>query len=150
MRHPYLRKPIACVVLLLQFACYSVRPFADIAPLPETQIVAQVTDTGTVVMGNAIGPGALEVEGIISRADETSWTLRMIRVDQRGDISTPWNREEVTFPRYALTRVQVKQLDKKKSWLFAGMLVAAAVIAGITFGVFTIGSEDVGQPPPPQ
>jgi hypothetical protein len=150
MHNSWFRKPIACLVLLLQLACYSTRPLTDSYPQPETQIVAQLTDEGTVAMANAIGPGAQEVEGIVARADASSWTLRMLRVDQRGGISTPWKREEVTFPRSALTHVDVKRLDKKKSWVFAGMLTAAAVLAGVSFGVFTIGSEPQPAPPPPQ
>ena len=150
MRHSFFRKPVAGLVLALQLACYSTRPLLDATPVPESTVIAQLTDQGVVDMSNAIGPGAEEVEGVVARADATSWTLRLVRVDQRGGISTPWNHEEVTFPRSVLTRVEVKQLDKKRSWMFAGMLTAAAVLAGVTFGVFTIGSESINPPPPPQ
>ena len=150
MCNSFFRRPIACLVLALQLACYTTRPLLDATPQPEAQVIAQLTDIGTVEMANAIGPGALEVEGVVARADANSWTLRLLRVDQRGGISTPWNREEVTFPRTALTRVDVKRLDKGKSWMFAGLLTAAAVLAGLSFGVFTIGSEQVPPPPPPQ
>jgi len=150
MRNSSFRRPIACVVLALQMGCYTTVPLAESLPAPQSRIVAQLTDQGTVDMANAIGPGAQEVEGIVVRADANSWTLRLVRVDQRGGISTPWNREEVMFPRSALTRVEVKHLDKKRSWLFAGMLTALTVIAGATFGVFTIGGEETGPPAPPQ
>lgn len=150
MRSPYIRRPVGALVLLLQTACYSLQPLELSVPSAETRVVAQLTDQGTVDMSNLIGPSATEVEGIVSRADDQSWTLRLIRVDQRGGTSTPWSREEVVFPRSALTRVSVKRLDKARSWMLAAGITAAAILVGISFGVFTIGTEDTGQPPPPQ
>jgi len=150
MRSPYIRRPVATLVLLLQTACYSLQPLELSVPSAETRVVAQLTDQGTVDMSNLIGPGATEVEGIVARADDQSWTLRLIRVDQRGGTSTPWNREEVVFPRSALTRVTVKRIDKARSWMLAAGITAAAILVGVSFGVFTIGTEDTGQPPPPQ
>ena len=144
------RRAAALIYLLTQAACYTARPLDVGIPAPNTRVIAQLTDSGTVAMANALGPGGVEVEGIVESADASGWTLRMLRVDQRGGISTLWNREAVTFPRYTLTRLTEKRIDRKKSWAFAGLLTAAVVIAGRAFGVFTIGSEPVGPPPPPQ
>ena len=130
--------------------CYSQYPLAMPAPTPATRIIAQVTDTGAVVMGNALGPGVTEVEGIVAGADASSWNLYMLRVVQRGDISTAWNRELVTFPRNALTNVSEKRLDKKKSWVAATFIVAAAVVAARAFGAFSIAGEGAGTTPPAQ
>jgi len=110
-------------------------------PPPATRIIAEVTDTGTVVMGNAIGPGATEVEGIVAAADASTMKLYVLRVDQRGGISTLWNRELVTFPRNALTNVSEKRLDKKKSWVAAGTIAAVAIIAARAFGAFSFLNE---------
>ena len=72
----------------------------------------------------------------------------MLRVDHRGGTSVVWNREPVTFPRDALTNVTERTLDKKRSWLTAGLITASAVLVGGLFGVIT-GGEDSGQPPEP-
>jgi hypothetical protein len=82
-------------------------------------------------------------------SDGDSWRLQMLRVDQRGGFSTRWNREIVTFPRFALTNIQERVLDKKRSWAFAGL--AAAVVLGSTllFGGVISGGEGDREPPPP-
>src|SRR2546426_835806 len=55
-------------VLPLFAACYTQRPLTVPVPAVGTQIVASVTDSGVVAMSNALGPGALEVEGVIAAA----------------------------------------------------------------------------------
>lgn len=130
-------------------ACYTQHPITSPVPAVGTQIVAQLTDTGTVAMGNQLGPGVTEVEGVVAAADDTNWRLLMLRVDQRGVGSTMWSREPVTFPRLALTRVTERQLDKKRSWIIAGAIAATALIAARAFGAFDItsgGGSDSGVP----
>lgn len=121
--------------------CYTQRPLTAPVPPAGTDVVALLTDSGTVAMGSQLGPGVTEVEGVVAEADGNSWRLLMTRVDQRGGTSTPWNREPVTFPRYALTAVTVRRLDKKRSWIAAGVITATALIAARAFGAFSITSE---------
>lgn len=129
-------------------ACYKHVPVA--APALSTRIIAQVTDTGSVVMANAIGSAATEVEGVIAGVTDAAWRLQLVRVDHRGGMSSLWQREEVAFPRIALTNVREKRLDKKRSWLVAGALTAGVVLVSKAFGgVLTGGSDDGGTPPPP-
>jgi hypothetical protein len=149
LRKPVVRKALAFVTLAsFLCACYVQRPITSAVPGPSTRIIALVTDTGSVVMSNAIGPAATEVEGVMVDSDGTNWRLQLLRVDQRGGFSTRWNREIVTFPRFALTNVTEKVLDKKRSWVFAGL--AALVVFGSTlFLGQAIGSGDPDPEPPP-
>jgi hypothetical protein len=118
-------------------------------PEPATRIVAEVTDMGTVEMGNAIGAGAVAVEGIVASTEGESWSLQLVRVNHRDGRSILWNRELVTFPRSALTNVEVKRLDKVRSWVAVGLVVVAAVAAGRAFGL--VGGDEPTdiEPPPP-
>ena len=122
-------------------ACYTQHPLTTPVPVLGTQIVAQLTDTGTVLMANQLGPGVTEVEGVVSEADGSNWKLLMTRVEQRGVGSTFWNREAVTFPRFALTRVTQRQFDRKRSWLIAGLIATTAILAGHSFGAFSFGGD---------
>lgn len=130
-------------------ACFTQRPLETAVPEPATRIVAEVTDMGTVEMGNAIGPGAVGVEGIVAATEGESWSLQLIRVNHRDGTSILWNRELVVFPRSALTNVAVKRLDKVRSWIAAGLVVAAAIAAGRAFGL--VGGDEPTdiEPPPP-
>ena len=140
---------LALGLLPLLAACYTQGPLTTPVPAPETRIVAQVTDSGVVAMNNALGPGAVEVEGVIAEADADSWRLRMVRVDYRGGTSTLWNRELVSFPRATLFRPTEKRLDKRRTWLAAGIITVTALLAARLFGAIGGGGNPETPPPPP-
>lgn len=144
-----LKAPAVFAVLLLA-GCYVQVPLETAIPEPETRIVAQVTDSGAVTMGNTIGAGALEVEGIVTAATPEMWKLQVLRVDDKFGASNTWQRQPIDFPRYALTRPRVKRVDKTRSWLAAGGIVAGAFVAARVFGGLV--ADDDGDPnpnPPP-
>jgi hypothetical protein len=140
--------PATGLVLLLG-ACYVERPLTTPVPAATTRIVALITDTGGVAMAGKLGPGAREVEGVVVGADATSWDLQVIRVDYRGGTSTLWNRERVTFPRYALTNASERAFHRKKSWIVAGLITGGALLAARLFGAINFGGSGGGEPPPP-
>jgi hypothetical protein len=139
----------AVVLLPLIAACYTQGPLTAPVPAPETRVVAQVTDSGLVAMSNALGPGAVEVEGVVAAADAAAWSLRVVRVDYRGGTSSVWNGEVVNFPRYLLTNATEKRLNRKKSWLAAGLITAGALLAARLTGAFGLGENPDRPPPPP-
>src|SRR5688500_14488355 len=150
IRNLTVRRAIAFATLVSFFtACYTQRPIGALVPAPATRIIAQVTDTGSVAMANRIGAAALEIEGVVAEADAGTWTLNLLRVDHRGGNSSRWNRETVTFPRYALTNVRETRLDKKKSWLVAGVAAGLIVALTVVFGAVLSGGTGDGEPPPP-
>ena len=144
LRSPRLSQLRVAITLVAGAAfsgCYSQRPLTAPVPTLGTDVVALLTDSGTVAMGNQLGPGVTEVEGVVAEADASSWRLLMTRVDQRGGASTLWNREPVTFPRSALTNVTVRRLDRRRSWLIAGLIATTAILAAHSFGAFTFGGD---------
>lgn len=128
-------------------ACYSRTPIATSTPVPSTQIIARLTDSGVVEMGRTIGSGAYEIEGVIAEADPSVWKLHLTRVEQRTGSSIKWNRELVSFPRFALTDVIEKRFDRTRSWMAAGLVVAGAIVAAVVFG--ELGADEEINPPPP-
>ena len=150
MRNQAVRRTVAFATLVSFFtACYTQRSIGVAVPAPATRIIAQVTDTGSVAMANTIGAAALEVEGVVADADAGTWRLHLLRVDHRGGNSSRWNRETVTFPRYALTNVRESRLDKKRSWLVAGLATGLVVALTVLFGAVLSGDTGGGEPPPP-
>ncbi len=138
------------VVLLVSLlaACYTEQPIDMPVPAPDMRIVAQVTDTGRIAMANAIGVGAMEVEGIVTGADATSWDLQMLRVSYRGGQSVLWNKEAIRFPRSSLTDATERRFSNKRSWLVAGLVTSTALLAARFFG-FLGGGDNTDKPPPP-
>src|SRR5438132_4819344 len=112
------------------------------------RIVAMVKYNGVLAMGNAIGWGATVVKGIVAAANATSWDLRLLRVDYRNGQSVAWNREQVRFPRSALSQATERRFSKGRSWIMAGLLTSTAFLAARFLGVFG-GGENTEKPPPP-
>lgn len=139
----------AAVAALATAACYSHQALNTPVPAPQTRIVAEVTDIGRTALGNAIGVGATEVEGVVVTADSATWILALLRVGYRAGPDAPWNREHVTFPRYALTDARERTLNRRKSWLAAGAITVAALLAARLFGAFGFGGQPDGEPEPP-
>ena len=111
-------------------ACYMEKPLDTVPPPPNTRITAQLTDSGTYVMGNAIGQGVLAVEGVVESADHDVWKIHMLHADQKDGRTVDWNNELVSFPSNVLVSPTVRVLDKKKSWIVAGATVLGVVIVG--------------------
>lgn len=141
------RLPLGLVPLLA--ACYSQTPLTTPTPAPGTRIVAQVTDSGVVALSNALGAGAVEVEGEIAATQANAWDLRMVRVDYRGGTSVLWNRELVSVPRSMLFRPVERRFNKPKSWFAASLLTATALLAARLVGVIGPSENPVNLPPPP-
>lgn len=139
---------VLLIAALTAVGCYRQVPIDTATPAPATHIQAQVTDSGVVAMGNLIGGSAQEVEGVVVEATDREWKLSMLRVEQRGGMSVDWNREIVTFPRSALMRPSQKTLDKPKSWLLAGGIVAGAILAGQVFKSLGADDNTDNNPPP--
>jgi hypothetical protein len=118
-------------------------------PAPMTRVVARLTDSGVVAMSNAIGSGAVAVEGIVAAADATTWELELLRVSYRGGTSMTWQRERVTFPRAALTHATERTFNRRKSWLAGGLMVAGTLLIARLFGAFSGGGGDDDDPVPP-
>ncbi len=121
------------VLFAASTACYTQQPLVSSIPAPATRIIAQVTDSGAVAIGGPVGPGALEVEGIVATADEAVWNVNLTRVDYRGGSSVVWNKELVAFPRNALSHVNEKRVSKSRSWMAAGLIAAGAFLASRAF-----------------
>jgi len=133
----------ATALLLVLCACYTRQPLSTSVPAPATRIVARVTDAGEAAIANAVGPGALEIEGVIASANDTVWNLNLLRVTHRGGSTINWNRELVALPRSALSDVRERRLNKSRSWLTAGAVAAGVLIGARVFGNGGVG-EDAG------
>ncbi len=141
---------LIAALLTVSTACYTRSPITTAAPPPSTRIIARLTDSGVVEMARSIGTGAYEIEGVIAEADPTVWKLHLTRVEQRTGSSIVWNRELVSFPRYALTDASEKRFDRTRSWMAAGLVAAGAILAAAAFGALGADEENNPPPPPPQ
>lgn len=143
------RVPVWTVSFVLALtACYTQQPLGTAVPAPTTRIIARLTDSGAVAVGPSVGPGALEIEGVVATADEAAWNLNLLRVGYRGGSSVIWNRELVSFPRNSLAFVTEKKVSRSRSWLAAGLVAAGAILASQLFSHRGADEPGGGEPPP--
>ncbi len=143
------RIALIAAIGLLSAACYTQRPLETFPPPPSTHVIASLTDSGTVALSNAIGPGALELEGVINTASDNAWTVQMVRVLHRDGRTIEWNRELVTFAPNLITRPNVKVLDRNRSWLVAGGITLGAFLVARAFNLVGAPEDEGEEPPPP-
>jgi hypothetical protein len=134
---------------LVSAGCFQRVPMTAAVPAPATRVVATLTDSGTVAMSNALGAGALEVEGVITNADGNQWTMQMLRVDHRDQRTIEWNRELVTVPRNVITNPSVVVFDKKRTWVAAAGITLGAFLAARAFNLVG-GNDEINEGEQPQ
>jgi hypothetical protein len=141
------------VPLLASFllsGCYSAAPVPPSGPAPGTRIRAELTREGAGQMAPQIGSGVLSVEGFATRAGEREWDISLLSAQMVGGTQVEWNREVVRFPVSALGTVTERKLQKQRSYMAAGVITAAVLLAGRLIGgdLFnnSEGGDDDGEP----
>lgn len=115
--------------------CYRVTSLGSArTPDTDSRIVAELTRSGSLDMAPWIGEGASAVEGRVLSASSTEWELALTRVEYEGSASMPWNGERIVFPVGSLEEVRERQLDNRRSAVFAAAVTGA--VAGLGFWFF--------------
>jgi hypothetical protein len=138
-------------VLVLTGACYRYTPAASATPSSGDVVRLDLTTAGIGRMSSVLGRDAVAVEGSILAADDTSYTMSVSGTRQRENQSTlSWAGERVVIPRSAVQSVERRSLDKKKTWLVAGLVVLGAIAAKVIVSGFDAlaGGDDGGTMPP--
>lgn len=120
MRSRYL-VPILCVLC----GCYESVPIQLSTVQPGTKIRVTLTDAGTDSLARYLGPGVQTVDGKLISTDESKLALGVNSISMRSGQDQYWKGETVAIPRSALATVQQRKVNKPKSLLLGGVLIAA-------------------------
>lgn len=122
------RRGTACLLLAVFVlnGCYSTTLLTG-APVPETQVVLNLTDAGRVAYGEQIGRGVGEVEGIVESASDSALVVRITAVRNASGRLETWNGERFVFARSNITNVRERTLSRTRT-----ALLGAAIAAGVT------------------
>jgi hypothetical protein len=120
MRPRYLA-PILCVLC----GCYESVPIEINRIEPGTKIRVTLTDAGTDSLARYLGPGVQQVDGKLISTTDSRLSLGVSSVAMRSGQDQFWKGETVAIPRSALATVQQRKLNKPKSLLLGGALIAA-------------------------
>ena len=130
--------------------CYNYRSLTTLDPQPGTRVSADLTDSGTAALVNALGPGVGTVEGQLLTVTPREVGLSVVAVRNRSGVEHYWKGETVMLPRGDIATLRERRFALGRS-VFLGLAGVGASVALLeAFGVINSGSSSTGQPPPPQ
>ncbi|HEY8766813.1 MAG TPA: hypothetical protein VIP09_06085 [Dehalococcoidia bacterium] len=120
MRVRYLA-PVLCVLC----ACYESVPIELGRVPPGSKIRVSLTDAGADSLARYLGPGVATIDGKLIATTDSGVSLSVSQVAMRSGQDQFWKGETVVIPRYSLSTVQARRINKPKSVLLGGVLIAA-------------------------
>ena len=120
MRPRYL-VPIMCVLC----GCYESVPVEVNRLQPGTKLRVTLTDAGADSLARYLGPGVETVDGKLISTTDSNVALGVTSIAMRSGQDQFWKGETVAIPRSALATVQQRRVNKSRSLLLGGVLVAA-------------------------
>ena len=120
MRVRYLA-PVLCVLC----ACYESVPIELGRVPPGSKIRVSLTDAGADSLARYLGPGVATIDGKLIATTDSGVSLSVSQVAMRSGQDQFWKGETVVIPRYSLSTVQARRINKPKSLLLGGVLIAA-------------------------
>lgn len=132
--------------------CYTYAPLDTSAGVQAGEHVAvEVTDQGRVELRDQLGSGVFRVEGTLTRTDSQDLVMNVWRVAEIGGSISRWSGETVRFRRDFAAKVEMRTLNKPRTYVAAGAAVVGLVMFARSFdllGGFIPGSTPKEEPPP--
>jgi hypothetical protein len=114
-------------------ACYAYAP-VQTPPAPGSQVALEVTDEGRVALNDKIGPGVVRLEGTLAGVEGDDLLVDASAVRQvRGYISDLGGLR-VRLPQRFVTRMDQRQLSRKRTLLVGGAIAGAIAAFFVTKG----------------
>jgi len=104
---------------------------------PGSKIRISLTDAGADSLARYLGPGVATIDGKLIATTDSGVSLSVSQVAMRSGQDQFWKGETVVIPRYSLSTVQARRINKPKSLLLGGVLIAALAtlkLAGVGGG----------------
>ena len=145
-----MKKPVLILAVAALGGCYASTPIVSETRLaPDSRVLAQLTDQGTVDLARMLGPSIAGVEGRLVSLGSDTVTLRLNRTFSRQGVTALWGGETVHIARVQIALLSERQIDRRRTIVaVAGVTVAAvALVSGLKF--LGIGTVDRDPPTPP-
>lgn len=130
------RAAARAVAMVAVFAsCYRFTPIEGASPERGLDVRLELSDAGSVNLAPLIGPRIAAIDGRVLEPGDTAIVLAVQAVVAQGGRSMAWSQERLSVPRTAVTSVRTRTLDRKRTWLAAGLGVVGAIALGEVFGL---------------
>jgi len=125
---------IAGASLLLNTACYSYLPARVALPVADTDVRLELTAEGSAAVQGAVGPRIRLIEGRVRATDATgNIVVDVEQLTSWDGLVVPYTgRDPVRIARSSIARADIRTLNRKNSWVAAGVIGGVFVIAVVT------------------
>lgn len=139
----------AALALATNTACYTYAPLATVTPAAGQHLALELSDQGRVAVSERLGPGVVRVEGRLLELRDSVLHVGVTRVATVGGGVANWAGERVAIPQSAVARTTERRLSKTRSFLAAGIVVAAVVAFALTRDLLGFATPETEEKPPP-
>lgn len=154
LNHRKLTVAAAGLMSLVLAGCYQYVPVDTSVSAPLGRRVAvDLTDRGRAALSERLGGGVIRIVGTVTADDTSRVVMNVWQVSQIGGGVNAWAGESVQLNRDYIGGVFEKKVSRTRSYLAAGVAVAAIVWVAHSQGLFgtsDIGDNSRGEPPPNQ
>lgn len=116
------------VALLAVTGCFRYQP-STVEATPGVMLRLQLTESAAERLTSVLGAHASTVDGRLVAVSEGGYVVSVSRVVRDG-VAITWAGEEVVVPRDAISIVERRVLDRRRTFATAGVAVVAAVLIG--------------------
>ena len=131
------RNIIALALALLTVGCYRLTPVEGAVPAAGSDVRVGLTDAGSVQLAPQIGPRIAAIDGRALQSTDSAIVLAVAAVVAQNGRSMAWSQERLSVPRAAVSSLRTRALDRKKTWIVAGLSVVGVLVLGDLFGLGT-------------
>lgn len=127
--------------------CYSYAPLETGVPPAGETIEFHINDRGRFELGERLGPGVAKVEGRLTGTTDDQYLVNVAAVSLLNGERNRWSGESVRLSRGHVDRAAVRTLDKRRSWMAAGVVVVSLGAFIATRGLLVNFFGDSERPP---
>lgn len=128
---------IGILSLTLVGACYKSVPVDSSAVTVGREVVLDLTERGAIELASQLGAQLRSVAGRVSTVSLERYEVSVTQTTSRAGVETIWRGESASIPRQYVDRLHERRIDRKRTWIVAGLTVVGAVLAGEAFGIDT-------------
>ena len=115
----------AVAALLFSASCYTYIPVSGGAVPVGREVELQLSEQGSIALAPQLGAQLKSVSGRVSDYSADAYQVSVTQTTSRGGVETLWGGEAATVRHAYVTNVGERHLDKKRSWIVAGITAFA-------------------------
>jgi hypothetical protein len=125
------------LLALVAGGCYRLTPIEGSVPDAGREVRIGLSDAGSLRMAPLVGPRIEAIDGRAIESNDSAIVVAVEAVVAQNGRSMAWNQERLSVPRDAVSSLQARALDVRKTWIVAGLSILGVIALGDAFGLGT-------------